>query len=137
MAVASVAQGAVHKYKEKRHYKQQEKLAKLNSEISSWRTGSSISGSSLGDLFAQNGLELGDDGSVQWSMDNPALPQNWSKARKGHSLGLLIFLNFFMSAGTPASSYALKEFPVCRTVGLLGFTTLYVILLKPIPKEEN
>ena len=129
------------KYKDKRHYKQQEKLAKLNSEISSWRTGSSISGSSLGDLFAQNDLELGDDGSVQWSMDNPALPQNWSKAKKGHSLGLLIFLNFFMSAmsnaGTPASSYALKEFPVSRTVGLLGFTTLYVILLKPTPKEEN
>ena len=100
----------MHKYKDKRHYKQQEKLAKLNSEISSWRTGSSISGSELGDLFARNGVELGDDGSVQWSMDNPALPRNWSKARKGHNLGLLIFLNFFMSAmsntGTPASSYA-------------------------------
>ena len=131
LAMASAAQSAVNTYKKKRRAKSSAKLAKIGSENSS--NESSLSSSSLDDLLAQEGLELNDDGYVQFYSDSPAHPRACSKLRKGYDLALIFFLNFFMSAlsnaGTPAASYAAQTFGVSRVVGLLGFTTMYTLLL--------
>jgi hypothetical protein len=136
LAIAASAQKVVTKYKDKRRYKHNEKLRKLqsNSTSTGWTTtttdaSSASSTSSLEESLDQNGLVLGQDGYVQWSMSSPDHPRNWSTGRKTYDLGLIIFLDFFTTAisaaGTPASSYALADFHVGKAIGILGFTTMY------------
>ncbi len=126
LAIASTAQNAVTRYKDNRHTKKSAKLAHVSSENSSKE--SSLSSSSLDDLLAQEGLELNEDGYIQFCSDSPAHPRAWSKARKVYDLVLIMFLNFVMSAmsnaGTPVASYAMETFEISRVVGLLGFTTV-------------
>jgi len=135
LAIAASAHHAVTKYKDKRVYKKNEKLRKLESHSTStgWTNDSlstTSSTRSLEELLDRNGLGLGQDGYVQWSMSSPDHPRNWSSMRKGFDLGLLVWLGFLMAAGsavgTPASSYALRDFHVSKVVGILGFTTMSV-----------
>lgn len=140
LAIANVTLGALHKYRDKRQSKQQQKLAMIDSEISTWRTGSSaVSGGSLEDLLVREGLEVDEDGYVTWNMENSTLPQNRSKASKCYNLGFIISLSSMLSAmsnaGTPVSGYVLKRFAISNTVGTLAFTTMCAILLKPIPEQ--
>lgn len=126
LAIASTARNTVTRYKDNRHAKKSAKLAHASSENSSNET--SLSSDSLDDLLAQEGLQLDEDGYVQFCSDSPAHPRAWSKARKVYDLIVIMFLNFFMSAmsnaGTPAASYAMETFGVSRVVGLFGFTTV-------------
>ena len=126
LAIASTARNTVTRYKDNRHAKKSAKLAHASSENSSNET--SLSSDSLDDLLAQEGLQLDEDGYVQFCSDSPAHPRAWSKARKVYDLIVIMFLNFFMSAmsnaGTPVASYAMETFGVSRVVGLLGFTTV-------------
>ena len=126
LAIASAAKNTATKYKDNRHAKRSAKLANASSQNSSNET--SLSSSSLDDLLTQEGLQLDEDGYVEFSPDSPAHPRAWSKARKVYDLVLIMFLNFFMSAmsnaGTPVASYAMETFGASRVVGLLGFTTV-------------
>jgi hypothetical protein len=141
LAIANITLGALHEYRDKRQFKQQQKLAKIDSEISTWRTGSSaVSGGSLEDLLVHEGLVVDEDGYVKWNMENSTVPQKWSKASKCYHLGFIISLNSMLSAmsnaGAPASGYVLKRFAISNIVGLLAFTTTCAILLKPITEQR-
>ena len=126
LAIAAAAKNTVTKYKDNRHAKRSAKLANASSQNSSNET--SLSSSSLDDLLAQEGLQLDEDGYVQFCPDSPAHPRAWSKARKVYDLVLIMFLNFSMSAmsnaGTPVVGYAMETVGVSHVVGLLGFTTV-------------
>lgn len=135
LAIAAGAHHAVTKYKDRRVYKKNEKLRKLQSGSTStgWTTtttdaSSTTSSRSLDELLDQNGLVLGQDGFVQWSMSSAELPRNWSAVGKVFNLGLVFWLALSMSAGsavgTSASSYALQDFRVSKAVGITGFTTM-------------
>lgn len=130
LAIASVAKNTVTRYKDNKHAKKSAKLANASSQNSSNET--SLSSSSLDDLLAQEGLQLDEDGYVQFCSDSPVHPRAWSTARKVYDLILIMSLNFFMSAmsnaGTPIASYAMETFGVSRVIGLLGFTTVYDLL---------
>ena len=126
LAIASAARNGVIRHKDNRRAKKSAKLAHASSQNSSNET--SLSSSSLDDLLAQEGLELDEDGYVQFCSDSPAHPRAWPMTRKVYDLILIMFLNFVMSAmsnaGTPVASYAMETFDVSRVIGLFGFTTV-------------
>ena len=127
LAIASAAHNKVTKYKDNRRAKKSAKLAHISSANSSHES-SLVSGTSLDDLLAQEGLELNEAGYIQFRTDSPAHPRAWSKTRKVYDLILIMSLNFVMSAmsnaGTPVAGYAMETWGVGRVVGLLGFTTV-------------
>ena len=47
-------------------------------------------------ILHEKGLELTSDGQyVRWSWSNQRHPRNWSKARKGYALGLIIWVDVY------------------------------------------
>lgn len=124
LAIAASVQNAVNSYRDKKRVEQNEKLAKISADSSK----SSLT-LPADELLSVSGLKIGKD-DVQWALDSPAHPRNWWRGRKAYDLGLILFLEFFMSAvgagGTPASFYALGDLGHSREVGLVGFTTMYV-----------
>ncbi|KAL2046872.1 hypothetical protein N7G274_000890 [Stereocaulon virgatum] len=79
-AIANVTLGALHEHTDKRQFKQQQKFAKIDSEISTWRTGySAVCGGSLEDLLVREGLEVDEDGYVILNTEDSTLSQNSSK----------------------------------------------------------
>lgn len=125
LAIAASMKGAVDSYRDKKRAEQNDKLAIISADSSK----SSLT-LPADELLSHSGLKVGNDGYVQWAMDSPAHPRNWSRERKAYDLGLILFLEFFMSAisagGTPASFHALGDLGHSREVGLVGFTTMYV-----------
>ena len=125
LAIAASVHNVVNNYREKKRVEQNHKLAIIS-------TDSSKSSLTLpaNELLSYSGLKIGNDGYVQWAIDSPAHPRNWSWERKAYDFGLILFLEFFMSAisagGTPASFYGLGALGHRREVGLAGFTTMYV-----------
>ena len=124
LAIASSVHSLVNKYRIKKRAEQTDKLTVVS-------TDSSKSSLTLpaDELLSYAGLKVGNDGYVQWAMDNPAHPSNWSRKRKAYDFGLILFLEFFMNgisaAGTPASSGGLEILGHGREVGLIAFTTMY------------
>lgn len=147
LAIAAGAHKAVTKYKDRRVYKKNEKIRKLESGSTStgWTSttttdaSSTSSSRSLEELLDQNGLVMSQDGYLEWSMSSPDYPRNWGSVRKMFDLGLLVWLGFLMamgsSVGTPASSYALQTFHVSKTVAVLGFTTMLVQKVDQKPQD--
>ncbi len=133
LAIAASVHNVVSNYREKKRVEQNHKLAIISTDSSK----SSLT-LPVNELLSYSGLKIGNDGYVQWATGNPAHPRNWSRARKAYDLGLILFLEFFMSAisagGTPASFYALGVLGHRREVGLAGFTTMYVC---SIPETES
>lgn len=123
LAVAASMQNAVNKYRDNKRVKQNQKLAIISTDSSK----SSLT-LAADELRSHSALKIGNDGYVQWAVESPAHPRNWSRERKAYDVGLIFFLEFFMSAvsaaGTPASFYALGDLGHRREVGLVGFTTM-------------
>lgn len=123
LAIATSVQKAVNNYRDKKRVEQNHKLVSIS-------TDSSKSSLTLpaDELLSCSGLKIGNDGYVQWALDSPLHPRNWSRGRKAYDLGLILFLEFVMSAisagGTPASMYGLGVLGHRREVGLVGFTTM-------------
>ena len=124
LAIAASVQNAVNNYRDKKRVERNEKFAKISADSS--KSSLTLPGD---ELLSVSGLKIGKD-DVQWALDSPAHPKNWWRGRKAYDLGLILFLEFFMSAvsagGTPASFYALGDLVHSREVGLVGFTTMYV-----------
>ena len=129
LAIASSLQNAINNYRNKNRTKQNDKIPNIS-------TDSSKSNLTLpaDKLLSHAGLEIGNDGYVQWAIDSPAHPRNWSRQRKAYDFGLILFLEFFMSAisagGTPASFTGVEVLGQTREVGLVAFTTMYVERLR-------
>lgn len=125
LAIAASVQNAVNNYRDKKRAEQNTKLTIVSADSSK----SSLT-LPADELLLYSGLKIGNDGYVQWAMDSPAHPRNWSRVRKVYDLGLILFLEFLMSAisagGTPASFYGLGVLGHRREVGLVGFTTMFV-----------
>ena len=125
LAVAHFVRDAVDKYRDKKHAKQNKKLAIVSAANS---TPSLILPADQ--LLMCSGLKVGNDGYLQWDLGSPAHPANWSRRRKAYDFGLILFLEFSMSTisagGTPASSYALGPLGQKSEVGLVAFTTTCV-----------
>ena len=123
LAIATSVQKAVNNYRDKKRVEQNHKLVSISADSSK---------SSLAlpadELLSCSGLKIGNDGYVQWALDSPTHPRNWSRGRKAYDLALILFLEFVMSAisagGTPASFYGLGVLGHTREVGLVGFTTM-------------
>lgn len=126
LAIAASMQNAVNKYRDNKRVKQNQKLAIISADSSK----SSLT-LPADELLSHSALKIGNDGYVQWAMDSRAHPRNWSRERKAYDIGLILFMEFFMSAisaaGTPASFYALGDLGHRREVGLVGFTTMYLL----------
>lgn len=123
LAIATSVQNAVSNYRDKKHVEQNHKLAIISADSSK----SSLT-LPADELLSCSGLKIGNDGYVQWALDSPAHPRNWSRGRKAYDVGLILSLEFLMSvvsaAGTPASFYGLGVLGQRREVGLVGFTTM-------------
>ncbi|CAD6566768.1 MAG: hypothetical protein ASARMPREDX12_008823 [Alectoria sarmentosa] len=126
LAIATSMQNVLNNYRDKNRVEQNKKLAIISAESSK----SSLT-LPADELLSYSGLKIGNDGYVQWALDSPAHPRNWSRERKAYDVGLIFFLEFFMSAisaaGTPTSFYALGNLGHRREVGLVGFTTMYLL----------
>ncbi|KAF6230409.1 hypothetical protein HO133_004751 [Letharia lupina] len=126
LAIATSMQNAVNNYRDKKRVEQNNKLAIISADSSK----ASLTLPAHESLSC-SGLKVGNDGYVQWAMDSPAHPRNWSRDRKAYDLGLILFLEFSMSAvsagGTPASFYGSGVLGHGREVGLVGFTTMYLL----------
>ena len=125
LAIATSMQNAVDNHRDKKRAEQNNKLAIISADSSK----ASLT-LPADESLSCSGLKVGNDGYVQWAMDSPAHPRNWSRDRKAYDLGLILFLEFSMSAvsagGTPASFYGSGVLGHGREVGLVGFTTMYV-----------
>lgn len=123
LAIATSMQNVLNNYRDKKRVEQNKKLAIISADSSK----SSLT-LPADELLSHSGLKVGNDGYVQWAMDSPAHPRNWSREKKAHDVGLIFFLEFFMSAisaaGIPTSFYALGNLGHRREVGLVGFTTM-------------
>ena len=125
LAIADSLHDALDKYKDKKRAKRNKKLATVSAADS--RPSLILPADQL---LMCSGLKVGNDGYLQWDLGSPAHPANWSRRRKAYDLGLILFLEFFMSTisagGTPASFYGLGALGQKSEVGLVGFTTTYV-----------
>ena len=125
LAVADSLHDALHKYKDKKRAKQNKKVAIVSAANS--RPSLILPADQL---LMCSGLKVGNDGYLQWDLGSPAHPANRSRRRKAYDLGLILFLEFFMSTisagGTPASFYGSGALGQKSEVGLVGFTTTYV-----------
>ena len=125
LAVAASMRDAVDRYKDKKRAKQNKQLAVVS--VANSRSSLALPADQL---LMCSGLKVGNDGYLQWDWGSPAHPANRSRRRKAYDLGLILFLEFFMSAisagGTPASFYGLGVLGQKSEVGLVGFTTTYV-----------
>ncbi|KAF6240648.1 hypothetical protein HO173_001320 [Letharia columbiana] len=126
LAIATSMQNAVDNHRDKKRAEQNNKLAIISADSSK----ASLT-LPADESLSCSGLKVGNDGYVQWAMDSPAHPRNWSRDRKAYDLGLILFLEFSMSAvsagGTPASFYGSGVLGHGREVGLVGFTTMYLL----------
>ncbi|KAL8836741.1 MAG: hypothetical protein Q9170_002805 [Blastenia crenularia] len=81
------------------------------------------------EVLHEHGLELV-DAFVTWKTGNKNHPRNWSTKRKVYDTAIMLFLQFFTTvvstSGTPASSYAYKEFDVSLVKALFAFTSMYL-----------
>lgn len=125
LAIAASVRNAVNNYRDKKRVEENHKLAVISADSSK----SSLT-LPANELLSYSGLKIGNDGYVQWAVDNPAHPRNWSGKRKAFDLGLILLLEFAMNAmsagGTPASFYGSGVLGHGMEVGLAGFTTMYV-----------
>lgn len=125
LAIAASVQNAFTNYRDKKRVEQNNKLAIISADSSK----SSLT-LAVDELLSFSGLKVDNDGYVQWAMETPAHPRNWSRGRKAYDLGLVLFWEFFMSTvgagGTPASFYGLGDLGRTREVGLVAFTTMCV-----------
>ena len=125
LAIAASVHNAVNAYRDKKRVEKNHKLAIISADSSK----SSLT-LPANELLSYSGLKIGNDCYVQWALDNPAHPRNWSGKRKAYDLGLILFLDFFMNAisagGTPASFYGSGVLGHRMEVGLGGYTTMYV-----------
>ena len=123
LAIATSMQNVLNNYRDKERVEQNKNFAIISADSSK----SSLT-LPADELLSHSGLKIGNDGYVQWALDSPAHPRNWSRERKAYDVGLIFFLEFFMSAisaaGTPTSFYALGNLGHRREVGLVGFTTM-------------
>lgn len=78
-----------------------------------------------------HGLQLGNDGFVEWKLDEKQHPRNWIITKKAYNVGLVCFFEFWMTAisssGTATSNSGRKDYCISRTVGYFVFTSLYLI----------
>ena len=129
LAIASSLQNAINYYRNKNRTKQNDRIKNISIDSSE----SSLT-LPADELLSHAGLKIGNDGYVQWAIDSPAHPRNWSRQRKAYDFGSILFLEFFMSAisaaGTPASFAAVEVLGQTREVGLVAFTTMYVDSLR-------
>ena len=128
LIIAASMNNAVKKFRDKQRAKQEERP----SSISAQRSKPSMN-LPADEVLWYAGLKIGNDGYVQWSMDSPAHPRNWSRRRKVYDFGFIVFSELLMSgisaAGTPASVDGLTALGHGREVGLVAFTTMYVLVL--------
>ena len=128
LAIAATVHNAVNSYSSKRAPdKQNNRTANTGAVDGSKATDASPTE----ELLSYAGLKIGNDGYVQLVADGPTHPRNWSRRRKSYDFGLILFSEFFMNgisaAGTPASSDEVKLLGQSREVGLVAFTTMYVM----------
>ena len=128
LAIAATVHNAVNSYSSKRApHKQNNRTAKTSAADGSKATAASPTDV----LLSYAGLKIGNDGYVQLVADCPTHPMNWSRRRKAYDFGLILFSECFMSgvsaAGTPASSVGIELLGQSREVGLVAFTTMYVM----------
>ena len=125
LAIAATVHNAVNSYRGKRSPDEQKD-----------RTGAADGSKATvalptDELLSYAGLKIGNDGYVQLVADGPTHPRNWSRRRKAYDFDLILFSEFFMSgigaAGTPASSGGVESLGQSREVGLVAFTTMYVV----------
>ena len=125
LAIAASMQNAIDKYRDKKHAEQNDKSTKSSTDSSK----SSLT-SPADELLSYAGLKIGNDGHVQWAMDSPTHPRNWSRKRKAYDFGSILFLEFFITCisagGTLASFDGVEALGHTREVGLVAYTTMYV-----------
>lgn len=125
LAIATSLQNAVNSCRGKTRAKQNDKTTHTSTDSSK-----STIASPADELLSYSGLRVGNDGYVEWAMDNPEHPRNWSRKRKAYDFALILFLEFFTSAisagGTPVSFDGVEVLGQGMEVGLVAFTTMYV-----------
>ena len=125
LAIAFSLQNVINNYRNNNRTKQNDKITNLSADSSK----SSLT-IPADELLPHAGLKIGNDGYVQWAIDSPAHPRNWSRQRKAYDFVLILFLEFLMSGisavGTPASFAGAEVLGQTREVGLVAFTTMYV-----------
>ena len=123
LAIAATVHSAVNNYRDKRAPDEQKDRTT--------NTGADNGSKATDELLSYAGLKVGNDGYVQLVPDGPTHPRNWSRRRKAYDFGLILFSEFFMSgvgaAGTPASSDGVESLGQSGEVGLVAFTTMYVV----------
>lgn len=134
LALAATVHKAVNGYRDKRAPSSDEQSDGITT------TGAAADGSKptpvllpTDDLLSYAGLKVGNDGYVQFVVESPALPRNWSGRRKAFDFGVVLFAEFLMSAvgaaGTEAEAGGgggvLGRWS--REVGLVWFMTMYVV----------
>ena len=129
IAIAAAVHSAVTNHRDKKPAQHNDKAADVSAKSSE----SSLT-LPADELLTHAGLKVGNEGYVQWTMHNSAHPRNWSRKRKAYDFGLILFLEFFMSAisavGIPASFDGPELLGYSREVGLLAFTTMWVASAK-------
>ncbi|GME39699.1 mfs multidrug transporter [Neofusicoccum parvum] len=87
----------------------------------------------LEEILEEHGLELGADKYLYWHAGSHHHPRNWHWRRKYYDVGLIMFLEMFMSAmstvGTAVSNQARSEygFEKNKTLGYFAFTSAYLL----------
>ncbi|KAH0030845.1 MFS general substrate transporter, partial [Aureobasidium melanogenum] len=81
--------------------------------------------------FSKYGLAITTEGRVHWDEGQTQHPRNWHINRKLYDSFLVILFEFiatvFSNTGTASADYAAAELGVSETVGILCFTTLYLL----------
>ncbi|KAG9512721.1 MFS general substrate transporter, partial [Aureobasidium melanogenum] len=81
--------------------------------------------------LSKYGLAVTPDGLVDWKEGGTLHPRNWHINRKLYDSFLVILFEFvatvFSNTGTASANYAAAELGVSETVGILCFTTLYLL----------
>ena len=131
LAIATTVHNAVNSYRYKRAPDEQNERT---SNVSADGGSKATAVLPTDELLSYAGLKIGNDGYVQLVADSPTHPRNWSRRRKAYDFGLILFSEFVMSAvsaaGTPAASSdddGVKSLGQSREVGLVAFTTMYVV----------
>ncbi|OGM47176.1 MFS multidrug transporter [Aspergillus bombycis] len=97
------------------------------------RSNSITGGNSLpSDYLADHHLEQTPDGQyIRWHRDNPLHPRNWSILRKCFDTGLILLLDFFLTAcstaGASAASEAKHEYGIGSELSIFCFVTLFLL----------
>ncbi|KAF2087666.1 MFS multidrug transporter [Saccharata proteae CBS 121410] len=85
----------------------------------------------LQDFLDEHGLKVGSDRYVRWQPSSVHHPRNWQWQRKCFDIGLIMFLEMFMSCtstvGTAVSARAHLEYGIGETLGNFVFTSIYLL----------